>query len=240
VATVGIFLIIGAAAFLQSLSGFGFSLLAVPLLALIVASKSAVVGSAGLGAIISLAVVARDREHVAWRTAAIFFGAALAGMPVGLLIIERVPERALQAIIAVAVLGFSALLWRDVQLRTHSLAMELGVGVSSGILSTSTGMSGPPLVMALHARRVPQQSFRATLAAVFACGSISSLLLFALAGQFDAQAERVLFAGAPALLLGIALGEWRFRRIRPERFRTLVLVLLIASGIVSLVGALTG
>ncbi|MDP9295964.1 MAG: sulfite exporter TauE/SafE family protein [Actinomycetota bacterium] len=239
-ATVGIFLIIGAAAFLQSLSGFGFSLLAVPLLALIVASKSAVVGSAGLGAIISLAVVARDREHVAWRTAGTFFGAALAGMPVGLLIIERVPERALQAIIAVAVLGFSALLWRDVQLRTHSLAMELGVGVSSGILSTSTGMSGPPLVMALHAKRVPPQSFRATLAAVFACGSISSLLLFALAGQFDAQAERVLFAGAPALLLGIALGEWRFRRIRPERFRTLVLVLLIASGIVSLVGALAG
>jgi uncharacterized membrane protein YfcA len=70
VATVGIFMVIAAAAFLQSLSGFGFSLLAVPLLALIVASKSAVVGSAGLGAIISLAVVVRDRELVAWRTAA--------------------------------------------------------------------------------------------------------------------------------------------------------------------------
>jgi uncharacterized protein len=240
VATVGIFLIIGAAAFLQSLSGFGFSLLAVPLLALIVASKSAVVGSAGLGAVISLAVVARDREHVAWRTAATFFGTALAGMPIGLLVIEAVPERTLQAIIAVAVLGFSALLWRDVQLRTRSLAVELGVGVTSGILSTSTGMSGPPLVMALHARHVPPQSFRATLAAVFACGSISSLLLFALVGEFDAQSKHVLLAGAPALLLGIGFGEWRFRRIQPDRFRRLVLVLLVVSGLLSLVGAFTG
>src|SRR5207244_13270922 len=43
VATVLILVIIGAAAFLQSLSGFGFSLLAVPLLALVVSAKSAVV-----------------------------------------------------------------------------------------------------------------------------------------------------------------------------------------------------
>jgi hypothetical protein len=40
-------------------------------------------------------------------------------------------------------------------------------------------------------------------------------------------------------LIGILVGELAFRRVDHERFRAIVLVLLVASAVLALVGALT-
>jgi uncharacterized protein len=205
--------VVALAAAAQGVSGFGFSLVSIPLLALMVPVKAAVVGGAMLGLLLSGSVIARDHRHVAWRSAGVLFAAALVGMPIGVWVIDRVREQPLQVAIAVVVLAFTILLWRRVRLPTGSLGAELGVGLASGVLSTSTGMSGPPLVIALQARGVTPSAFRATLAVVFLGGSAVSLVLFA--------------------------GEWWFRRVDHERFRSIVLVLLVASAVLSLLGALT-
>jgi uncharacterized membrane protein YfcA len=231
--------IVAAAGLAQGLSGFGFSLVSIPLLALVVPVKAAIVGGALLGLVQSGQVVARDHRHVEWRSAAVLVAAAIAGMPIGLFVITRVPEEPLQVVIAVTVLVFTAVLWRRVRLPTDSLSAEVGVGFTSGMLSTSTGMSGPPLVIALQARGVAPSAFRATLATVFVCGSAISLLLFWSRGLVTAEALRVAAAGLPGLLVGILVGELAFRRIDHERFRRIVLVLLVASAVLALIGALT-
>jgi uncharacterized membrane protein YfcA len=231
--------IVAAAAVAQGLSGFGFSLISIPLLALVVPVKAAIVGGAMLGLVQSGLIVARDHRHVEWRSAAVLVVAALAGMPIGLLVITRVRAQPLQIVIALTVLVFTGLLWRRVRLPTDSLPAEVGVGFTSGMLSTSTGMSGPPLVIALQARGVPPSAFRATLATVFVSGSAISFLLFWSRGLVTTDALRVAGAGLPGLLLGILVGELMFRRVDHERFRAIVLVLLVASAALALVGALT-
>jgi uncharacterized membrane protein YfcA len=231
--------IVAAAGVAQGLSGFGFSLISIPLLALVVPVKAAIVGGAFLGLVQSGLVVARDHRHVDRRSAGVLVLAALAGMPIGLLVITRVREEPLQVVIAVTVLVFSGLLWRRVRLPTDSLPAEVGVGFTSGMLSTSTGMSGPPLVIALQARGVQPSAFRATLATVFVSGSGISLLLFWSRGLVTADAVKVAAAGLPGLLIGILVGELAFRRVDHERFRAIVLVLLVASAVLALVGALT-
>ncbi len=231
--------IVAAAAVAQGVSGFGFSLVSIPILALVVPVKAAIVGGAMLGLVQSGLVVARDHRHVERRSAAVLVMAALAGMPIGLLVITRVREEPLQVLIAVTVLVFTGLLWRRVRLPTDSLPAEVGVGFTSGMLSTSTGMSGPPLVIALQARGVPPSAFRATLAAVFVSGSAVSLLLFWSKGLVTVDALRVAAAGLPGLLVGILVGELAFRRVDHERFRAIVLVLLMGSALLALIGALT-
>ena len=231
--------IVGAAALAQGLSGFGFSLVSIPLLALVVPVKAAIVGGAMLGIVQSGIVVVRDRDHVEWRSAGILALAAAAGMPIGLQVIVRVRAEALQVVIACTVLFFTWLLWRRVRLRTDSLAAEVCVGFTSGVLSTSTGMSGPPLVIALQARGVPPSAFRATLATVFVCGSALSLLLFRYRGLVTGDALRVAAAGLPGLGAGILGGELAFRRVDHDRFRAIVLVLLVVSAVLALLGALT-
>ncbi|MEP6477179.1 MAG: sulfite exporter TauE/SafE family protein [Actinomycetota bacterium] len=237
-AWAGVAAIFGVAAVAQGLSGFGFSLVSIPLLALVVPVKAAIVAGAMLGLVQSGAIVARDHRHVAWRSAGILIGASYAGMPIGLFVITRVEERPLQVVIAVTVLVFTGLLWRRVRLATGSLSAELGVGFTSGVLSTSTGMSGPPLVIALQARGVQPSAFRATLATVFVGASVVSLLLFWRAGLITGEAGRVAAAGLPGLIAGMLIGELAFRRVDHERFRAIVLGLLVASAMLSLVGAL--
>lgn len=231
--------IVAAAGLAQGLSGFGFSLVSIPLLALVVPVKAAIVGGAVLGLVQSGQVVARDHRHVEWRSAGVLVIAAIAGMPIGILVITRVPEEPLQVVIAITVLVFTAVLWRRVSLPTDSLPAEVGVGFTSGMLSTSTGMSGPPLVIALQARGVEPSAFRATLATVFVCGSAISLLLFWSRGLVTAEALRVAAAGLPGLLIGILVGELAFRRVDHDRFRRIVLLLLVVSAVLALVGALT-
>ncbi|HVD71279.1 MAG TPA: sulfite exporter TauE/SafE family protein [Actinomycetota bacterium] len=230
---------VALAATAQGLSGFGFSLVSIPLLALVVPVKAAVVGGAMLGLVLSGSVVVRDHGHVAWRSAGLLFAAAIAGMPIGVWAIDRVREQPLQVAIALIVLVFTVLLWRRIRLPSDSLGAELGVGFTSGVLSTSTGMSGPPLVIALQARGVTPSAFRATLAVVFLGGSTVSLALFARAGLVTHDAWVVAMAGIPGLAAGLVLGEWWFRRVDNERFRSIVLVLLVSSAMLSLVGALT-
>jgi uncharacterized membrane protein YfcA len=234
-----IVVIVAAAGIAQGLSGFGFSLISIPLLALVVPVKAAIVGGAMLGLVQSGLIVARDHRHVEWRSAAVLVVAALAGMPIGLFVITHVRAQPLQIVIALTVLAFTGLLWRRVKLPTDSLPVEVGVGFTSGVLSTSTGMSGPPLVIALQARGVPPSAFRATLATVFVSGSAISLLLFWSRGLVTADALTVAAAGLPGLLVGILVGERAFRRVDHERFRAIVLVLLVASAALAFVGALT-
>jgi uncharacterized membrane protein YfcA len=234
-----IVVIVAAAGIAQGLSGFGFSLISIPLLALVVPVKAAIVGGAMLGLVQSGLIVARDHRHVEWRSAAVLVVAALAGMPIGLFVITHVRAQPLQIVIALTVLAFTGLLWRRVKLPTDSLPVEVGVGFTSGVLSTSTGMSGPPLVIALQARGVPPSAFRATLATVFVSGSAISLLLFWSRGLVSADALTVAAAGLPGLLVGILVGERAFRRVDHERFRAIVLVLLVASAALAFVGALT-
>ena len=231
--------IVAGAAIAQGLSGFGFSLVSIPLLALVVPVKAAIVGGAVLGLVQSGQIVARDHHHVEWRSAAVLVAAAITGMPVGLFVITRVDAEPLQVVIALTVLVFTGLLWRRVRLPTDSLPAEAGVGFTSGVLSTSTGMSGPPLVIALQARGVAPSAFRATLATVFVCGSAISLLLFWTRGLVTDDALRVAAAGLPGLVVGILVGELAFRRVDHERFRRIVLALLVASAALALVGALT-
>ena len=231
--------IVGAAGLAQGLSGFGFSLISIPLLALVVPVKAAIVGGALLGLVQSGLVVTRAHRHVEWRSATVLVGSAAAGMPIGLLVITRVPEELLQVMIALTVLVFTGLLWRRVRLPTGSLLAEAGVGFTSGMLSTSTGMSGPPLVIALQARGVRPSAFRATLATVFVSGSALSFLLFWSQGLVTTDATRVAAAGMPGLLAGILIGEVAFRRVDHEWFRAIVLVLLVASAALGIVGALT-
>jgi uncharacterized membrane protein YfcA len=247
---VGVFAAVGAGAAAQALSGFGSQLLAIPLVATLVGAKAAVVGTTLAGPLLSLQVLARDHVDVAWPSAWAALAASLAGMPIGLLVITQVSGHVLQAAIgALVVLSAVALgllerrrrtrasRRRDRSARTDAVA-DSAAGLVSGVLMTSTGTSGPPLVVAFHAKDMDPVRFRATLAAVFVVQSVVAILAFVAADAVTGQAGRVAAAAIPANLLGFAAGDRAFVRLGRSRFRTVVLGLLLASGTFALVAAL--
>jgi hypothetical protein len=233
------FAIILTAAATQAATGFGFALVAVPLLAATSDPRTAVVGASLVGPLLSVTIAARERASVRWRTAALVFGAALLGMPFGLLVLRSAPERALTALIAVVVLACTLLVWLDLRLGTGVRTVGM-VGLVSGVLSTATGANGPPLVAAFQAMGYDPATFRATLAAVFAGTGVCSLAGFLLAGQVRPPALATALVGAPAVALGWWLGNRLFARLDRAWFRRVVLVGFVATSAVTLARALLG
>jgi uncharacterized membrane protein YfcA len=226
------------AAHVQMLAGFGFALLAMPVMTLAIPVERAVV-------IVSLLSVAttmwqsihlrRDAEPVLVRRLTI---ASLLGMPLGLVVLNVVDDRALRIVLGVSVLIATALLARRLSLAHVGPALDHTAGFISGVLNTSLGTNGPPLVFVLQARHLEPARFRATISAVFVFGNLFALTLFVLAGKLTADGATAAGLAVPAWLAGQVSG-WQVRHhFHGERFRVLVLVLLALAGTTAIVFAI--
>jgi uncharacterized membrane protein YfcA len=226
--------------FLNSLVGFGFALVTVPLMALAVGPKEAVVLSAMYGLLSNGGVALRHRGDAEVPVVRRLFIGGLVGMPVGLALLVVVPAAPLQVAISVTVLVSVVVLARGWVIEDPHPAVDLGAGLCSGILNTSVGVSGPPIVMDLHGRGLPKGPFRASAAAYFGLAGVVALVLFAVVGRLDLELAVAAALALPAWPLGAWAGERVHHAFPDDRFRGLVLGLLGLTAVVTLLAAAGG
>jgi uncharacterized membrane protein YfcA len=164
--------------------------------------------------------------------------ASFVGMPLGLVILNVVDDTTLKIVLGIAVLIATALLARRLNLAHVGPGLDVACGFTSGVLNTSLGTNGPPLVFDLQARVIAPDTFRATLSTVFVFGNVLALALFIANGKMTEDAVQAALVAAPAWLLGQALGWPTRKHVHGERFRWLVLTLLFAAGMTAIVFAI--
>jgi uncharacterized membrane protein YfcA len=231
------FLVVLMAAAGQAITGFGFVLVAVPLLTLLSDPRTAVVAGTTLGLLITSLGWFEDRAAVDWRPVVGISAGAVVGIPLGLAVFASLAVDTLRLAIGVTVLVFTALLAVRVRLPSGR-PTQVAAGTVSGVMLSTTGMNGPPLVLALQAAALTPAVFRATLQPTFTLQSVVVVGGFAALGQFTATSVTLVAVGAPALWLGWRLGDLVFDRLSPGRARLLILVTLGVSGTLTVVGAL--
>lgn len=229
---------IGAAVFVlaalaQAITGFGSALVAVPLLALLTEPVSAVVAATAVSLVLTSVAAWSERAHVDRPMARTLILTGVVGMPAGLVILHLVDEARLEALIAAAMLVMVLLVASG--LRVGGRATPIA-GVLSGVLLTSTGMNGPPLVMALIGQE--PRRYRATLQSVFAVQDVVAVAAFVALGHVSRDAAWLTAGGVLGLPLGWRLGDAVFHRIPPARLRPVVITGLAATAISMLVAAL--
>jgi uncharacterized protein len=232
-----------AGAAVQSATGFGFALVLSPALFAVMDPVEAVTALLVLGVALNVLVLFEGGrpEHVDWRALAPMLLAALPGLAVGAVALTRLSKEVLQVAVGVAVIV--AAVWQLRQRRRTRMvriggAAGLAAGFASGALTTSISVSGPPLVLWLEAHGVRPEEFRASLAASFLALNIAggAVLLFAEGGgAFDPGAVALLMA---LVVAGYALGAVAFRRLDRRRFFNLVLILVVLTGVASMVAGL--
>lgn len=237
-------LAVGAGAVLQSATGFGFALVAAPALVALVGPQATV------GALTLLALVVNGltlggegrRPRPATTDAAALVAWALPGLAFGALALATLPESALEAAVGAAVLGALA-----VRVATRAGGPVAGAqraahhraaaGILSGSLATSTGLSGPPLVLFLTGRAVDAARVRDTLAVVFLAQGALGLAALAF---FDTLAlPEGMAILAAAAVAGQVAGRRAFAALRAaDRFEPLLLGVLAVAGVAALAGGL--
>jgi uncharacterized membrane protein YfcA len=228
-----------AGAFVQSASGFGFALLLSPAL---FAAADDPVEAVGALLVLGLALnllVLLEGGRVDVRAVAPVLVAALPGLALGALLLSELSKSTLQVAVGIAVIGAAG--WQLAHRRAgreRRAPPAWLAGLTSGVLTTSISVSGPPLVLWLEARGVGPTEFRATLAASFLALNLSGGLVL-LAAEGGAAFDPGLMAPLLALVVaGYALGALAFRRLDAERFFGFVLGLVVATGCASVVAGL--
>jgi uncharacterized membrane protein YfcA len=234
---VAVALIVGFAAATQSITGFGFALIVVPGLALLLGPKVAVVAMSSIGVPLVIWNAIRWRRDILWREALTTSVAALVGMPIGLVVLTHANDRVLKAIIGMTILVLAVWLWRGLTL-PEGRKTEVAAGFASGTLATSVGTNGPPLVIAFQAVGLGPAAFRATLQACFVGQGSIALALFWTQGLVVHDVGVAFLAGAPAAVIGALGGDRLAPQVHAGPFRTWVLMLLALSGLLALGSAL--
>lgn len=108
-----------------------------------------------------------------------------------------------------------------------SMAAIFGAGILHGVFATG----GPLLVYAIGREGLDKHAFRSTLGAVWLTLNGILIASFAFEGRYDAATGMKLLVLAPAIPLGIMVGEWLHHRVDERRFRLALWVLLIAAAV---------
>jgi uncharacterized membrane protein YfcA len=231
--------IVFVAAALQRAVGFGFALLAVPLMAFVVPTKSAVVIVFLNGTVICAWLTVRLRRQIGWPTTRRLGLGAIVGAPIGVIILSVVSATTLR--LALGVTTCLAAVWIIVSSRLVNpqpvvphRSTTFAMGFVSGAINTSLATNGPPLVYELRRTGFHGDRFRATISAVFLLSNLIGLPLLALAGLITAFDLALAASSFVPCMVGIVLGSRISGRMEPSHFALAVDLLLLTTGLLTI------
>jgi uncharacterized protein len=224
---------------LQSATGFGFSMLTSPLLLALLGPQQAVTASSILGLMLSGVLLAGEgrRPVVERRDAALLVAFSLPGLGLGAIAVSTLSVQVLALAMAVGVVAGLVVRLRARRAGERPVSPWSAplAGLASGTLSTSTGISGPPLIFHLLARGLPPARMRDTLAAIFVSLGALGLIPLALTDSLDVP------AGIPLLLVAALVGQLLGRRVfalmAPGAYEPVVLGVLAGAATIAVVSA---
>ncbi|MGB7050734.1 MAG: sulfite exporter TauE/SafE family protein [Acidimicrobiales bacterium] len=236
--------IVLVAAALQRAVGFGFALLAVPLMAFVVPTKSAVVIVFLNGTVTSTWLLIRLRHQVEWHTTRLLGAGTVVGAPAGVVILTVVSAMTLRLTLGVVTCVAAAWIiissrWSNRPVLTARAPRTVALGVASGVLNTSLATNGPPLVYELRRSGFRDDGFRATISAAFVISNVIGLPLLAAAGLVTTLDLSLAAASLVPCLIGIALGSWISTRMETAHFIWAADLLLLATGAVTITKAIS-
>ncbi len=232
-------LIILVAACAQMVSGFGFALMAVPLMGLAIDLKTAVVISTICGTASNTFQAVTGSHHREGQLVKVLVVSSFIGMPFGVILLDRVNAEVLQVVIGCVVLvALMAVVMRPVGRAVGGTGLEIGAGFLSGVLATSTSTNGPPLVLLLRSRGLSPDRFRATINSVFSIVAVTTVLVFAASGRFTVDVATGSLVGLPGLVIGMMLGSRLRGLLSVDVFWRIVLGLLVVTASSSIVSGL--
>lgn len=230
-----------AGATVKSVTGMGYPVLAVPLIALVLGVEDAVVLVAlpNLGANLYLAWESRDVRGES-RDLGRLVGFGIVGAVVGTVALVHLPEEPLLIVLALAIGVFVVNFFRrpDLALDPRTATRWApAVGSVAGLLQGSIGVSGPVVATWVHGYRQPPRVFVHTVTVIFGVTGAAQIVVLALQGQFTA--DRLIAAGVAAVPVAVVtpLGVRLRDRLAGPTFERVVLAVLLVSALSLVVDA---
>lgn len=222
--------------FIEGITGFGCTVLALPFAIMLVGIETAVPVLIVLGLLLCLYVVIIGRKEIVWKEylkILLFVGL---GLPIGIILFTYFEERTLKAIlgifmIIVSIRGLYVCIAKNkMQIKLPNWLLNFFLflgGCFHGAFS-----SGGPLVVIYATRALKNKSnFRSTICMLWVTLNTVLLIQNTLRGVMSGDVLTLLLYSLPFLIAGALLGNYAHHNIKDKYFSTLVYVILFVSGI---------
>jgi len=226
-------------AFLQGLTGFGYSLFSLPLLASLMPVSAAVPMLCVTGVFLNLIVFFRARKNLDIKRILPLLISGAAALPAGIWLLRTADESTLKISVGVLVI-LSSIIYLSgfrITVKREKLAM-IPVGFLSGLLNGATTFSGPPVILFFANQRVAKHQFRASLAAYFLLLNAIAVPAFIAGGLLTGETALNTLYLFPAVISGVLFGIRVADVVSEERFRFAALIALGVLGVFSVVSGL--
>ena len=235
--TIGI---IFAASFFSTVSGFGFALVAMPVLTLVMSVKAAVIFVLLLNLVLRAITMYRVRDGFDKETVILTTLGSIMGMLPGSWVLRCCLrhswrcfwERCLWLPRFCCTILWSRQCTLPIKNKTCG---RLGAGILSGFFGASTSVSGPPLVLYFLNEKLPKDVMRANMIWFFGLSGFLTVLVNYFYGNVSGTVDlSLLLYTIPMMLLAIWLGEKFFYRLNQHLFRKLALTVVLIGALMLL------
>lgn len=232
-------IIILVASVLQTSTGFGFSIMATPFLLILFLPYEAIQINIILSLIISVALIWKIKQEIDYILLKRFTLGSIAGVPLGIFIFVSINIEAFKLGVSILLLLLTLLLIFQFRVNATPFRDYL-VGGISGLLTTSIGMPGPPLLLYFTGTDTEKAKLRATTLAFYLFIYFVSLLTQVFIMGTNKTILTASLLAVPIVLFGMFLGEKLFKRINQQAFRIFTYILLSCTGVYLLLDSIIG
>lgn len=223
----------------QSLTGFGFGLVAIPLLTIFISPKLAPPIVLVDGAVLNFYILSNAYVAVQPKRIALLAFAGVLGVPIGTYILAHFEVASLRIYIGIATCVAAAFFLsgfrREVK---NEQLVSAPIGFVSGVMSGSINMAGPPVILFFANQNLPRMVFRANIIAYFFTLQLVAvpLLIYHRILTMEAFVSSVVLL--PSLIGGGFVGAKFSTRVDDGVVRTLTLLIVSFAGVVSILNGL--
>ncbi len=231
-----IFTIVIVAAILKGATGFGFSLIALPILAFFVPVKMLIpaLTFGNLFASVMIAVQAKPRAKISTNALILIVSGTVATL-FGVVFLRALKDNTLIHTLAITIIAISAISLAGKGLKlTESRFKHTMAGIFSGLLAGGFSIAGPPLALYLNAINTPGTQFRDIFAWFSIATATIALAGYGFSGFITHDAITLSALLIPSLIAGTMVGQKLHMRIPQKLFANIILVICIVSGFVLL------
>lgn len=240
-------LIVAAAGYFQTVTGFGLSMIVTGVTAgLGLTSVALVAAVVNVLALVNCAIALPGRSQQIDRRIAVPIIASVVPMiAVGVFLLTYLSARAaglLQIALGLIIIyGGLSIVWQA-RARDHaSGALSFAVaGACSGLCGGLFGMSGPPLIYQLYRQPIELARIRDLLILTFTITSLTRIFILAVSGQIDRPVVILSALAIPAIAIGTFLGRRCPPPLSPRAIRRVICGVLLGIGVDLVLSQLLG
>ncbi|EOG8706714.1 sulfite exporter TauE/SafE family protein [Bacillus cereus] len=231
--------IILVASILQTSTGFGFSIMATPFLLMLFLPQEAIQINIILSFIISISLIWKIRMDIDCILLKRLIFGSIVGVPFGIIIIifTSININTFKLAISILLLLLTLMLICNFKIQSTK-SRDFIVGGLSGLLTTSIGMPGPPLLLYFTGTDTKKEKLRATTLAFYLFIYFISLLTQILFTGTNKTIWESSFYAIPIVFLGLYIGQIIFKWLNQRIFKIFTYILLSCTGIYLLIESL--